>query len=98
MRISAQKLVALGRFPDETVDPSEILEHEHGLEAIEPPLTDDEAKALLACFGPDDCFGLAWTLVHLIETSPTPLPTMQPGKDSNKWENVLYQRQIASTF
>jgi hypothetical protein len=25
---------------------------------------------MVSLFGPDGCFGLAWTLVHLIETSP----------------------------
>lgn len=28
------------------------------------------ARALVQLFGPDDCFGLAWSLLHLIETLP----------------------------
>lgn len=96
MRISVQNFVALGRLPAETAGSSEIAEHERALEAIEPPLADGEAKALLSCFGPDDCFGLAWSLVHLIETSPTPFPASCPASCANKWEILLYRRYLAS--
>ena len=34
------------------------------------PVTDEEACALVKLFGSDDCVGLAWTLLHLIETAP----------------------------
>ena len=40
-------------------------------QSVKPPVTDEEAEELVECFGPDDCFGLAWSLVHLVETSPT---------------------------
>lgn len=37
---------------------------------ISTPITDDEALILAEIFGVDDCFGLAWTALHLIETAP----------------------------
>ncbi|MEU0382903.1 hypothetical protein [Streptomyces chartreusis] len=47
-----------------------ISETQRLLERIPKPVTDDEAQALATLFGPDNCFGLAWTLLHLIETAP----------------------------
>ena len=45
------------------------------LESVAKPVTDDEAAALAQLFGPGDCFGLAWTLVHLVESAPRVAPT-----------------------
>lgn len=47
-------------------------------EAVPSPLSLAEAEALAGCFGPDDCYGLAWTTTHLIETAPGPVPTPAP--------------------
>ena len=48
----------------------EVQEFEVLLSKVQTPVSDEEARALVKLFGPDDCFGLAWTLLHLIETSP----------------------------
>src|SRR3546814_11718723 len=40
------------------------------MQSIAPPLTLAEATALAGVLGPDNCFGLAWTVVHLIESAP----------------------------
>ena len=40
------------------------------LRRIAPPLTDDEARLLVTIFGPDDYFGAAWTVLHLVESAP----------------------------
>jgi hypothetical protein len=37
--------------------------YQHLLDSITPPVTDAEAEALVLLFGPDDGFGLAWTLL-----------------------------------
>ena len=42
---------------------------ELALSLVESPVSDVEAKALVNLFGSDECFGLAWTLLHLIESS-----------------------------
>ena len=55
-----------------TVDGKHLARLEDTLHKIAPPVTEAEAIALASAFGPDDddCFGLAWTLLHLIETAP----------------------------
>ncbi|XMA39044.1 hypothetical protein O1157_27230 [Streptomyces albogriseolus] len=55
-------------------------------------MTAVEARALLTCFGPDDCYGLAWSLLHLVETGPGPAFTADPGPDANEWHRRLFLR------
>ncbi|MER6997099.1 hypothetical protein [Streptomyces sp. NPDC000410] len=57
-------------------------------------MTAEEATALVACFGPDDCYGVAWTLLHLIETGPNPVLTTRPPQDGNEWHLGLWQRAV----
>ncbi|WP_181449383.1 hypothetical protein [Nonomuraea aridisoli] len=72
MRPEVQAFVAEGPLPDEDADEAEIDRRDAQLRAISRPVTGEEAKALAACFGPDDCYGVAWALLHLIETGPNP--------------------------
>jgi hypothetical protein len=59
---------------------------------IEQPISDDDARALVKLFGPDDSFGLAWTLLHLIETAPGwPLEDVL-DESGNEWVDRLKQR------
>jgi len=62
----------MGMFPCER-DASEqrLLEYEDLLHAISPPITDEETGMLVRLFGTDNCYGLAWTVVHLLETAPS---------------------------
>lgn len=60
------------------------------LESISKPVTEQEAAALVTCFGPDDCYGVAWTLLHLIETSPHQVLKTKPALDANEWHHRLY--------
>ncbi len=76
MRPMIAELVRLGPLPREDRAEvehlnrfSEILE-DIIQDAKQRPLTDEEAKALVGLFGPDECFGGAWTLLHLIEKAP----------------------------
>ena len=60
-------------MPSDGDDPPEVVgAHEDALHAIPRPVTDKEAAALLGVFHPDGStsFGLAETLVVLIETAP----------------------------
>jgi hypothetical protein len=60
--------------------------------SIRKPVTDEEARVLAGLFGPDDCFGLEETLVHLIETAPG-WPLWDCLEDtSNEWIQTLKQR------
>ena len=92
IRDEVRELVALGPFPDATADEARIERHEQALAKITSPVNVDEARALLECFGPDDCFGLAWTLVHLIESaSQLPLES-EPEPGANEWLRTLWDR------
>jgi hypothetical protein len=63
------------------------------LEAIVRPISSDEARALLGCFGPDECFGLAWTLLHTIETASGGVPIdSKPTSRDNEWIQLLWER------
>jgi hypothetical protein len=56
------------------------------------PLTTDEARALLPVFGTDDYFGLAWTLLHRVETAPDPVVAEEPDTNANWWVRPLWDR------
>jgi hypothetical protein len=71
MREEVEALVALGRFPAEQGAVPEVVQrHERALHAIGGPVSDEEARDLVKVFGLDDYFGLAWSLLHLVETAP----------------------------
>ncbi|MFJ3337640.1 hypothetical protein [Streptomyces sp. NPDC086766] len=75
IRDEVQDFVRLGRLPSEANNSQEddeaFDEMERALHAIEKPVTDEEARLLLGCFGDDNCWGLAWTLLHLVESAPS---------------------------
>jgi len=93
MQKSIELLIALGPLPPASLaDASALKEFERQLAAVQSPVTDEEAGALTKLFGPDDCFGLAWTLLHLVESAPG-----WPIKDvlaemQGKWGDVLRER------
>ena len=71
MRKEVQELLNLEPLPDwETAEEEQLKRYESLLHNVAPPISDAEARSLLRLFGPDDCYGLAWTLLHLIETAP----------------------------
>ncbi|GHJ49039.1 hypothetical protein Cs7R123_63810 [Catellatospora sp. TT07R-123] len=86
----------LGGLPseqDDSEDGDEAFEElERRLHAIAAPVTDEEAQLLVGCFGGDNCFGLAWTLLHLVESAPSPLVTSEPVEGSNEWRVLLWRR------
>jgi hypothetical protein len=92
MRPEVRAFVADGPLPDGDASEEEIDSRVRQLDAVEKPVTGEEARALVACFGPDDCYGVAWTLLHLIETGPNPVPTVEPAPDANEWHRRLYDR------
>ncbi|MGO9483951.1 MAG: hypothetical protein ACLPX9_05125 [Rhodomicrobium sp.] len=93
VREQVRNLIALGPMPDEHSTTEEQVEaFETRLSAIEKPVTDEEARALTKLFGPDTYYGLAWTMLHLVETAPS-----WPLKDcltdlSNEWIKRLRDR------
>ncbi|GAA3361795.1 hypothetical protein GCM10017744_049930 [Streptomyces antimycoticus] len=62
------------------------------IHAIPTPVTAQEARALADCFGSDDCHGVVWSLLHLIETGPNPVLATKPAPDANEWQHLLWTR------
>ena len=90
MQSAVEELVRLGPLPGSTnPDVAQLERFQSALEKVKQPVSDDDARALVRLFGPDDCFGLAWTLRHLIETAPNwPLMDCLVGSD-NEWVDRL---------
>ena len=71
MREPIQKLATMGPLPaSDSAKDEELQAYENLLKAVSAPVSDEEARILGQLFGPDDCYGLSWTLLHLIETAP----------------------------
>jgi len=71
VRPEIARLGELGPFPSSVVADAETVgTFADLLLSIKEPVTDDEARILVTLFGPDDLFGLAYTVVHLVETAP----------------------------
>jgi hypothetical protein len=91
LRHEVERLVALGPLPDEEADASRIEQFQRALEAIAAPVSTEEAERLITVFGPDDCFGLAWTLLHLIESAPKSPIRAAPASGANEWIRRLWE-------
>jgi hypothetical protein len=74
-------------------DPDTLERYETATKALAAPATHAEATALLAVLpaGEDSCFGLAWALLHFIETAPN-WPEGQPLDDRSHWVTYLRER------
>ncbi|WP_232542657.1 hypothetical protein [Streptomyces sp. QHH-9511] len=94
MRPEVQAFVADGPLPDWDTSEEEIDRRVKQLETISRPVTAEEAAALVTCFGPDDCYGVAWSLLHLIESGPNPVLTTPPAPDANEWHARLWRRAV----
>lgn len=94
IRQAVHDLSNLGQLPPEVDACEQALDAIGSLVLqIEAPLSDDEARLLCKVFGPEDsCFGLAWSLLHLIETAPGwPLPDCL-SEPRNEWTDRLKRR------
>jgi hypothetical protein len=95
MRTSVINLVSLGRLPEErTAAVPQLQAFEAALKAIERPVTDEEAMSLLQVLPSteESCFGLAWSVLHLIETAPGwPLKEAELQR-SNPWVASMLER------
>ncbi|MEV0742006.1 hypothetical protein AB0I51_40090 [Streptomyces sp. NPDC050549] len=92
MSPEVRTFVAGGPLPDWDASEEENDRRDRQLVAIPKPVTAEEALVLVSCFGPDDCYGVAWTLLHLIETGPNPVLTARPAHDATEWHQRLYDR------
>ena len=93
VRAEVVAFAALGPLPDSEADEAVIARFEAALRAISRPITDDEALALMSSFGVDDCHGLTWTLLHVIESAPGGAPIgPPPSAADNEWHRRLWAR------
>ncbi|MFE8986854.1 hypothetical protein ACFYMI_03380 [Streptomyces collinus] len=92
LRREVADLVMAGPLPDEDAEVEAISEAQRLIERISKPVTDDEAQALATLFGPDNCFGLAWTLLHIIETAPGASGAQYTERTDNEWVQLLNAR------
>ena len=94
MREAISRLVDLGSFPPEaSASDEDVAKREALLMQIEPPVTDDEALALIEVTGPseDSLFGLKWTLLKLVESAPGwPLVVMREA--TGPWHQLAQER------
>jgi hypothetical protein len=93
MQPAIKSLISLGRLPlssESTAQQIQAIQSE--LARICPPITDEEASELVKLFGPDDCFGLAWTLLHLIESAPGWPQIVSVEGLSGEWVDRLRER------
>lgn len=88
-------LIQLGQMPDEKQDIADgvVEEYEEILHSISRPVSQDEAEGLVMLFPPNGCFGLDWTLLHLIETTPKwPIMSIIEKCPSVEWKQRMLDR------
>ncbi|MFC3912237.1 hypothetical protein ACFOSS_02005 [Pseudaeromonas sharmana] len=93
MREQIKNLVSIGVLPAEDVASVEEVKFiELIVSSIDGPITDDEAKAIVSIFGFDEFFGIAWSILHLVETAPHwPIKECLIRTD-NPWITILIER------
>ena len=94
MQYAIVELMKLGQFPcEESAGEDHLFQTEKFLAQIKRPVSDDEARALTRLFGPDECYCLAWSLLHHIETAPGwPLEDVLNSSSHNEWIVRLKRR------
>lgn len=99
IRPEIEELERLGPLPADDDDypgiDRKLFDVEHLLAAVDPPVTVEEARVLAALFPRDGgtCYGLAWSLLHLIETlDADDLGAVVTGVNSAQWRKMFEQR------
>lgn len=95
MRPEITRLILLGQLlPEAEASVEHLRQLEVLLLSISKPVSNEEARALVRLFGPDSCFGLAWTVLHLIESAPGwPLVDCL-SNSNNEWVALLRDRAV----
>ncbi len=99
MRKEVTLLASFGQLPPEATASVELLKKiDAAYRAVERPISDEEAIALVEMFGEDGCYGLASSLVHLVETAPG-WPLLECLKNlTNPWVAELRERAIRGGY
>ncbi|HEY7382528.1 MAG TPA: hypothetical protein VH743_02575 [Beijerinckiaceae bacterium] len=93
---AVMELAKLGSLPASAAcDIARLQAVQEIMRRIKRPISNDDARVLIGLFGPDDCFGLAWALLHLIETAPDwPLADCL-DQPHNEWIDRLKKRAVS---
>lgn len=94
VREPVRRLVALGPMPsEESADEDVAAQFQAAIDELTFPATAEEAAALvpLLPISGDSLFGLAWTVVHFIESSPG-WPNREVLGGERPWTRVLRER------
>ncbi len=77
-----------------TRDSAHVLQFDAAIRAIQPPLMPEEVAALLAVFPENDLdyYGLAWSVVHLVETHKDLDKLLDKTMESGEWIQELKSR------
>jgi hypothetical protein len=99
MREAIKELQTLGPLPsEEAATVAQLQRIEELYRAIAKPVSDEEARVLIELFGPDGCFGITSSFIHLIETAPGwPLKECFQHMN-NEWKVELRARAIRSGY
>ena len=100
MRDEVLKLKALGRMPDQSNDDltdEQIDVYSDLLDAIEKPITIEEAAVLIQLLPDVSLYGVEWSLLHLIESlykvvAPEVYESMIAKCPSVEWRDALLLR------
>ncbi|WP_158711106.1 hypothetical protein [Streptomyces albus] len=96
VRREIEDLIGAGPLPSEDASEEEIARAQQLLENITAPVSDEEAQVLAVCFGLDNCYGLSWTLLHLIESAPNAQNAEYSRNVENPWVQLLTARVNAA--
>jgi hypothetical protein len=96
MQYAIEELLKLGPLPSSAnPDILKLERYQNLIASVEQPVSEEDARALITLFGDDDCFGLAWTLLHLIEAAQNwPIKDCL-NRSGNEWIDRLKERAVA---
>lgn len=95
MRECVRELINLGPLPsDEHASVEQLQAIESALAQVTRPVAGEEVLALLTIFPSDEssCFGLAWSVLHLIETAPGWPLAQARLHAANPWVRKMLER------
>jgi hypothetical protein len=95
IRAPVARLIALGQLPSGSAATSEKLQvFEAALSMVPAKLTEAEVCAVVKLFPlkEDSCFGLAWSLVHLVESASSWPNDAALTEMSGPWKAILLER------
>ena len=93
IRDEVREFLSLGPLPEsQAAEVAHLEQLQAALFRMPKPLTDEEAAQVARMFGPDECYGLAQTLVAYIESAPDALNHPDFPPEDGYWLRDLRDR------